>query len=57
MDILRTLQQESGPFSSHVLSCKSGRSRMGGLVGSKRETQSQAEGKGNVLPAMWGESE
>ena len=52
MGILRTLQQESSPFSSHVPNCKSGRSRMGGLAGSKRETQSQAEGKGNVLPAV-----
>lgn len=52
MDILRTLQQELRPSSSHVPDCNSGRSSMGGLVGSKRETQSQADGKGNVLPAV-----
>jgi len=57
VDILRTLQQELSPFSSHVSSRKSGRSSMGGLAGSKRETQSQAEVTGNALPAVWGESE
>ena len=29
---------------------------MRGLVGSERETQSQTEGKGNVLPAVLGEA-
>jgi hypothetical protein len=52
VDILRTLQQELSHSPGTCRSRKSGRSSMGGLVGSKRETQGQAEGKGNVLPAV-----